>query len=185
MRALCLGGSVWQVDIIRRARELGLETLVADISPDCPGRGAGHDFVQVDTNDRDALVALARDRRIDIVLAEQTDRVVPVAAFINDALRLRGLRPNVAERFTDKYAMRRALRGKVPMPPFEEVATPEAALAFARRHGYPVVLKPKRAQSSMGVFKVDGPRALSESFPESMAQSHDRKILVEGFIQGP
>jgi biotin carboxylase len=71
------------------------------------------------------------------------------------------------------------------MPPFEEVATPDAALAFARRHGYPVVLKPKRAQSSMGVFKVDTPRALSESFPASLAQSHDGRILVEGFIQGP
>jgi len=185
MRALCLGGSVWQVDIIRVAVKLGLETLVADISPDCPGRSAGNDFVQVDTNDRDALVAIARDRRIDIVLAEQTDRVVPVAAFINDALGLPGLRPNVAERFTDKFAMRTALHGKVPMPPFEEVATADAALAFARRHGYPVVLKPKRAQSSMGVFKVDDPGTLCESFASSVAQSHDGKILVEGFIRGP
>src|SRR5947207_15274510 len=113
MRALCLGGSVWQVDIIRRARELGLETLVADISPDCPGRGAGHDFVQVDTNDRDALVARARDRRIDIVLAEQTDRVVPLAAFINDALCLCELRPNVAERFIDSVCTSMSLRGVV------------------------------------------------------------------------
>jgi len=159
--------------------------VVADISPDCPGRKAGRHFVQVDTNDRDALVAIARARRIDIVLAEQTDRVVPVAAFVNSALALPGLRPDVAERFTDKYAMRRALLGKVPMPPFEEVATPDAALAFARRHGFPIVLKPKRSQSSMGVFKVDSPSALGELFPESMAQSHDGKILIEGFIQGP
>jgi biotin carboxylase len=185
MRALCLGGSIWQVDIIRRARELGLETLVADISPDCPGRSTGDDFVQIDTNDGERLVAIARDRRVDLVLAEQTDRVVPVAAFINDALGLPGVRPAVAERFTDKYAMRKALQGKVPMPSFDEVATPEAALAFAGRHGYPIVLKPKRVQSSMGVFKVDTAYELCARFPESMVHSHDGKILVEDFIQGP
>jgi biotin carboxylase len=185
MKALCLGGSIWQVDLIRRAGEMGLETLVADISPDCPGRRAGHAFVQVDTNDRGALLSIARNHGIDLVLAEQTDRVVPIAAFINDALDLPGLRPEVAERFTNKLTMRMALRGKVPMPAFEELSTPDQALDFARLNGYPVVLKPKRAQSSMGVFKVDGPKELCDAFAETLAQSQDGKILVERFIHGP
>src|SRR5215831_5130183 len=128
MKALCLGGSVWQVDLIRRAGELGLETLVADISPDCPGRRVGHAFVQVDTNDCGALLSIARDHGINVVLAEQTDRVVPIAAFINEALDLPGLRPAVAEHFTDKLTMRKALHGKIPMPAFREVATPREAL---------------------------------------------------------
>ena len=46
----------------------------------------------------------------------------PVAAFISDALGLPGMRAKVAERFTDKFAMRRALQGKVPMPAFQEVS---------------------------------------------------------------
>src|SRR5262249_13986255 len=131
MKALCLGGSIWQVDLIRRAGEMGLETLVADISPDCPGRRVGHAFVKVATNDRGALLSIARDHGIDLVLAEQTDRVVPIAAFINEALDLPGLRPEVAERFTNKLAMRMALRGKVPMPAFEELSRPDQALDFA------------------------------------------------------
>jgi carbamoyl-phosphate synthase large subunit len=185
MKALCLGGSIWQVDLIRRAGEMGLETLVADISLDCPGRRIGHAFVQVDTNDRGALLSIARDHGISLVLAEQTDRVVPIAAFINDALDLPGLRPEVAERFTNKLAMRKALQGKVPMPDFEEVSTPSEALEFARLNGYPVVLKPKRAQSSMGVFKVDDAKALCEAFAETVVHSQDGKILLERFIDGP
>jgi biotin carboxylase len=122
MKALCLGGSIWQVDLIRRAGELGLQTVVADINPECPGRTVGDVFVQVDTNNGQALVAIARQHGADMVLAEQTDRVVPVAAFINDALGLPGMRAKVAERFTDKFAMRRALQGKVPMPAFQEVS---------------------------------------------------------------
>jgi carbamoyl-phosphate synthase large subunit len=185
MKAFCLGGSVWQVDLIRRAGEMGLETLVADINPDCPGRSVGSAFVQVDTNDRGALLSIARDHRINLVLAEQTDRVVPIAAFINEALELPGLRPDVAERFTNKLTMRKALQGKVPMPGFEEVSTPNEALDFASLNGYPVVLKPKRAQSSMGVFKVDDPKGLCGAFADTVAQSQDGKILLERFIDGP
>jgi hypothetical protein len=37
--ALMLGGSRWQSDIIRRASEMGLRTLVADISSRAPSRG--------------------------------------------------------------------------------------------------------------------------------------------------
>jgi biotin carboxylase len=185
MKALCLGGSAWQVDLIRRAGELGLETLVADINPDCPGRAAAKAFVQVDTNDRGALLEIARNHAVDLVLAEQTDRVVPVAAFLNETLGLPGIRPEVAERFTDKAAMRNALRGKVPMPAYAEISTREEAVAFGAREGYPLVLKPKRAQSSMGVFKVDGPEAVLVAFTDSQAHSQDGRILVERFIEGP
>src|SRR5256885_13663337 len=146
MKVLCLGGSRWQTDVIRRASELGLETLVADIDPDCPGRAAGDEFVRVDTDDAEALVELASVHRAQLVLAEQTDRVVPVAAQINAELGLPGLRPEVAKRFTDKSVMRRALRGTVPMPPYQEVSCREEALGFAEREGYPVVVKPNRRQ---------------------------------------
>lgn len=185
MKALCLGGSAWQMDLIRRAGELGVETLVADINPECPGRTVSHAFVQADTNDRQALLNLARQHRVELVLAEQTDRVVPMAAYLNEALGLPGLRPNVAARFTDKWVMRQALQGKVPMPAFQQVSTPDEALAFADLQGYPVVLKPKRAQSSMGVFKVDDARALKKCFQDSLAHSQDERILVERFIEGP
>jgi biotin carboxylase len=185
MKALCLGGSQWQADVIRRARELGLETLVADIDPGCPGRAAGDEFVQLDTDDAEALVELARARRVDLVLAEQTDRVVPVAAQINAELGLPGLRPDVAERFTDKSVMRRALQGAVPMPAYQEVSRREEALAFAEREGYPVVLKPKRRQSSIGVFVAESPDVLAARFADSVSESQDGRILVESFIDGP
>jgi biotin carboxylase len=37
----------------------------------------------------------------------------------------------------------------------------------------------------MGVFKVDNPYALRNCFKDSLAQSHDGRILAERFIDGP
>ena len=185
MKALCLGGSKWQTDLIRRAGELGLETLVVDIDPGCPGAALADTFVAVDTNDVAVLIEIARSAGVHLVLADQSDRVVMVAAQINVALDLPGLRPEVAVRFTDKREMRAALLGKVPMPAFEEISDAREATAFAEREGYPIVLKPKRAQSSIGVFKVDDASSLEECFPLTRKASQDGRILVERFVAGP
>jgi len=183
--AMILGGSRWQLDLIRAARRAGLRTVVTDIQADPPGRAEGDEFVQIDTNDREGLLAIARARGVGLVLAEQTDRTVPIAAWLNEQLGLPGIRPDVAKRFTDKYAMRNALRGSgVPMPEYAEVETAEEAVACAGRWGYPVVLKPKSSQSSIGVFKATSDDQIGRHFPQTAGESKDGRILVEQFIEG-
>ena len=183
--ALILGGSHWQRDLIKRAAALGLRTIVADISADAPGRFDADEFIQIDTNDRDGLLKISRNKQISIVLADQTDRVVPVAAFLNEELGLNGIRPDTAQVFTDKLAMRKALAGSdVRMPRYAEVATVREALQAATKWGYPSILKPKNSQASLGVFKVADEHELRDHFAASMNESRDGRILVEEFIDG-
>lgn len=183
--ALIIGGSRWQTDIIRRAAEMNLRTVVTDIAAEAPGRAFADEFVQIDTNDREGLLEIARARKVDLVLAEQSDRVVPVAAYLNERLDLPGIRPATARVFTDKYAMRNALAGSgLPMPRYAEVATAAEALGAADDFGYPVVLKPKNSQSSLGVFKVDDADELRAQFADSLQESRDGRILVEEFVAG-
>ncbi len=184
-KALILGGSVWQLGIIQRAADLGLYVVVADISADAPGRNLAHEFIVLDTNNKEALTELARERNIDIVIAEQTDRVVPVAAYINQKLGLYGILPEVAYRFTDKYAMRNHLVGMdIPMPAYQEIENISEAMNFIALHGYPVVLKPKNSQASLGVFRISHGSDLQKYFNETKKISTDGKILIEEFIEG-
>src|SRR5437764_14538488 len=185
-RALIIGGSRWQLDLIKRASEFGLFILVADISADAPGRQLANQSIQIDTNDRAALLEIARQNSVNVVLADQSDRIVPVAAFLNEQLGLNGIRPETARVFTDKYAMREALAlSAVAMPKYMEVSTVEEAAASACKWGYPLVLKPKKSQASLGVFKVDDEGELRERFAASMNESGDGRILREEFIDGP
>jgi carbamoyl-phosphate synthase large subunit len=172
------------MDLIRRARDFGLETVVADIDPACPGRSLADLFVEMDTSDGEAMVEVAHRYGVRLVLADQSDRVVPIAALINERLDLPGLRPDVAERVTDKSVMRRTLAGSVDMPAFAEVADVDAATAFAGSVGYPVVLKPKRAQSSIGVLKANAADEVRRAYPTTAAASTDGSILIEQFVDG-
>lgn len=48
--------------------------------------------------------------------------------------------------------------------------------------GYPVFVKPARGGSSIGTSRVDSPDALEAAI--SAAREHDRKVLVEAFVDG-
>ncbi len=183
--ALIIGGSRWQCDLIKRAGELGLRTVVTDISEVAPGKFLADEFIQIDTNDREELLRIARAKEVDVAITDQSDRTVPILAFLNQQLGLDGIQPETARVFTDKYAMRNALAGSdVRMPRYAEVASVADALKAIEQWGYSAILKPKDSQSSFGVFKVDNETQLRACFAASLKESHDGKILVEEFIEG-
>lgn len=183
---MIIGGGQWQVPLVRRAREMGLFTVVTDRSGDAPARRAADKFYQVDASDYDALVDVARQCEAELVVAEATDRHVPAAAYVNERLGLRGTDRATAERFTNKYSMRRALEhSSVCMPRYAEVRSVDEAVRFARASGYPVVLKPKALQASVGVYRVGAQAELEERFGSTLGEATDGAILVEEFVDGP
>ncbi len=182
---LVLGGGRWQLGVIEAVRRLGLRVVVADISADAPGRKLADEFVQIDTNDKAGLLEVARRIGAGLVLAEQTDRLVPVAGFINDTLGLPGITAAVAERFTNKLVMRRALEGTgAPMPRYEVVSSAAEAQEAARAIGLPVIVKPLQAQSSIGVTLVEDSAGVVPAFEEAQGAGSGGQALVEEFIDG-
>src|SRR5262245_24109326 len=182
---LILGGSPWQLDLIRATKRLGLPALVADISPNAPGREVADDFVEVNTDDREALRRIARDKNVRLVFSDQADRVVGTIGWLNDRLDLPGISFATAQKFTDKYLMRQGLLdADVEMPRHAHVNSMDLALRAAESFGYPAVLKPKLSWASKGVHKVDDATQLRQAFPRTLAESKDGFILVEEFVAG-
>jgi biotin carboxylase len=180
-----LGGSAWQLDLIRETKRLGHRTLVADISPNAPGRELADEFVEVNTDDRETLLRIAREKNVGLVFSDQADRVVGTLGWLNDRLGLPGISDATAQKFTNKFLMRESLRdADVEMPRYAHVNSIEAALAAAEAFGYPAVLKPKLSWSSLGVHKVDNPEQLRRYYALTLARSQDGGILVEEFIRG-
>ena len=80
-RLLILGGGLWQLEYVRRARQLGVETWVTDWAPDALARTEADHFEPIDLRDREATLRLAKAVRIDGVLTA-ADIGVPTAAFV-------------------------------------------------------------------------------------------------------
>ncbi|MEU0149742.1 ATP-grasp domain-containing protein [Streptomyces sp. NPDC006288] len=162
--------------------------------PVLPEAAAGVAVVR-STEDRGAVRAA-----VDGLIAEhgRPERVIAlhevdldVAAELREELGVPGETRAGLHPFRDKLAMTRRLAARdVPVPAAEAAPDHAAVAGFARRHGWPVILKPVRGTASSHVSRLDGPAELEAYvFPTGvplMAQSYlPHEILhVDGVVDG-
>ncbi|BDA65092.1 ATP-grasp domain-containing protein [Actinomyces capricornis] len=184
--ALILGASPLQVPMIRRARELGIRTVVVDMDPQAPGVALADEFHPISTNDVEAVTALARERGVDGVTTVGTDMPVRSIAAATQALGLPGLSEHTALICTDKGLMAQAFaQAGLPHPAFETLSTIEELQAAQERFERPFILKPLDSSGSRGVVQVDPATDLRQAFDYAMASARSGRILIEELLVGP
>lgn len=182
---LVLGAGRWQAELIQCLVSMKLRVVAADISPDAYGSKFASAFIQADTGNRQTMLEIARRHQVALIFSDQSDRVVPIIAWLNQQLELPGIQPPVASLFTDKYLMRQQLLGcGLRMPRYRLVRTIGEAGDFARQHGFPIVLKPRRSWASMGVVKVNRISELADAFRVSRSAASSDGLLAEGYVDG-
>ena len=185
-KVLILGASVLQVPMSRRARELGMRTVVVDHDPLASGVPLADEFHAVSTNDIPALVMLARSAGIDGVTTLATDMPVRSIAAVAETLGLRGVSRETALACTDKEVMAETFRhAELPHPAFAAVTTLEAAQGALKRIGPPVIIKPTDSSGSRGVVQVNSPEELPDAVAYARAASRTGRLLVEEVLRGP
>ncbi|MEV4892844.1 ATP-grasp domain-containing protein [Nonomuraea sp. NPDC055795] len=157
-------------DPLVAARALGLRSVV--FTPRPPGCGTAVDLMDhvdyVDVRHPERAVELARQvhRRSPIrgVLGYEEDATL-MAAHIAAALGLPAHPVAAAEAAMDKPTMKRLFqRAGVPCADFTVAADEEAAVAWARAGGFPVVVKPCRGGASQGVIRADDEASLRQAY---------------------
>ena len=81
-RLLILGGSRISCEIVRKAQEMGIYTMVTDWYPleDSPAKQIADEYFMTSTADIPAMVNLINDKNVDGVITGFTDSVLPYYA---------------------------------------------------------------------------------------------------------
>ena len=180
---------------VRKAKGLGLHVLVLQH----PGKLAeapcelADEVRAVDYTDLEAVEAAARRLHEETGFAAALSLTEPGlegAGLINDLFGLGGTGLETARRFRDKLAMRRHLAATrasagaaaAPLTRRGDLDT------FARRHGYPFVVKPTNGTGSYGVVRVTDTRTADAAWDtvrtlngQPMART-TMPFAVEGFM---
>ncbi|WP_433433043.1 ATP-grasp domain-containing protein [Nonomuraea sp. CA-141351] len=124
-----------------------------------------------------AAHALARRHPLAGVIASNESDLLR-SAVLRERYRLPGQRVNEAMAFRDKLTMRRtAEAGGIAVPRFQDVRSLDDAMSFAVLHGFPVVMKPRRATGAQGVGVARTPAELRGAF--AGASAFPGGLLVE------
>src|SRR6185295_2506701 len=185
LRLLILGGGVYQVPLIRRARELDLETIVVTPEGPFPGIRLGDQHWDLDTTDAEAVLRAARSYGIDGIATTGTDVCLPTLGRVVDELGLRGPSGSSARMSADKTLMKRAFKKHgVPTAEFEIVESWADARDASRRLGLPLIVKASDSSGSRGVTRVDSADELESAWGRALAVSRNRLIVLERCLEG-
>jgi biotin carboxylase len=136
----------------------------------------------------DLLAFLARDRRIDRVIALEEFDVV-TAALMREHLCLAGLSSSRAKVFRDKLSMAvHSERAGIKVPEFVQLLNHEAVSEYMARVPGPWVIKPRSDVSAIGIKKIEQPDEVWRAIEEMNARENLRErasyYVLARFIPG-
>ena len=150
-----LGGSIYQTYAIKAAREMGYYVITCDYLPDNPGHQYAHEYHNVSTTDKKAVLELARKLKVDGVVAYASDPAAPTAAYVCEKLGLPTSPYKSVEILSKKHLFRQYLAEHgFNVPKAKSYKTLGEAEADIDNFRLPVMVKPVDSSGSKGINKL-------------------------------
>lgn len=185
-KILLLGGSAQQIIAIKTAKRLGCYTILCDFLPDNPGQHEADKFYLVSTTDKEAVLKVAKDEKVDGVLAYASDPAAPTAAYVAEKLGLPGSPYESVEILCNKDKFRSFLSENGFCTPKAKGYTNIAEALDDIRSGFfktPVIVKPVDSSGSKGVGRIDSVKEADDKLNYAMSFSRGHRIIVEEYVE--
>lgn len=183
-KILLLGGSAQQVIAIETAKRLGFYTVLCDYLDDNPGQFVADKFYLVSTTDKEAVLKVALEEKIDGVIAYASDPAAPTAAFVAEKMGLPTNPYKSVEILCNKDKFREFLKNNGFNTPFAMgFNNYDVVLENFNKFKLPVIIKPVDSSGSKGVQRIDSISELKSSFDKAMSFSKSKTVIIEEFVE--
>lgn len=184
-KLMLLGGIRYLLPVIHAAHEQGYYVITADYFPDNIAHKYSDEYVNVSIIDQDAVLDVAKKKRIDGIMSFGVDPGVISASYVQNCLGLPSFGPYesvVILQNKDKFRSFLADNG-FNVPRTRSYSDAEKALGEAPLLDYPVIVKPTDSAGSKGVTRVDNALALKNAIQSAFNNSISKRIIIEDFIE--
>ncbi len=181
--ALVLGTNAGQADLIRHLKSIdwtviGCSPIVGEV-----GQQFCDVVEHVNIVDIDALEAVARKHKVDIIYSISSDVAIKSVVALSERM---GLPHFFDSAFIDlldnKAALRAFLKQHDLSPvPFMQVSSVDEAAGWT---DFPCVVKPVDGQGQRGVLKVSNTAELNAAIAQGLEISRSKKAIVEAYLDG-
>ena len=184
-KAIVLGGTIPHKALIENLKQRGYYVILLDYYKNPPAKEAADRHIQESTLDKDKVLEVARQEKVDLVISTCIDQANVTACYVGEKLGLPiPYSYQTALDISDKSSMKTMMRqGGIPTSHFIHVEK-ETSLNLAGLT-FPLVVKPSDSNGSKGVRRVDSPGELDQYLADSITISRNNKAIVEEFVEGP
>ncbi len=180
-KILLLGGSAQQIIAIETAKKHGYYTVLCDFLPDNPGQYHADKFYLTSTTDKEAVLKVAKNEKIDGVLAYASDPAAPTAAYVAEQLGLPTNPYKSVETLCNKDCFREFLRNNGFNTPVAKGCSDKKV--NQRDFQLPVIVKPVDSSGSKGATVLHSWEDLEAAMDFAFSFSRSHRVIVEEFIE--
>ncbi len=181
-RLAIIGASYLQEPLIRKAKEMGLETHVFAWAAGDVGEKIADHFYPISITEKDEILDKCRQIGIDGICSIASDLAVVTVNYVAEHLGPVGNGSENTLLSTNKYNMRRAFAEDGDPSPRSIIV--ESVEDIGCELTFPVIVKPLDRSGSRGVCKVFDRSELDRAITEAKDQGFIKKALVEEFVSG-
>ena len=178
-KILLLGGSSQQVIAIETAERLGLYTILCDYLPDNPGQFHADKFYQESTTDKEKILQIAQEEKIDYIIAYASDPAAPTAAYVAEKMGLPTNPYKAVETLCNKDIFREFLKSHgFNTPRAVGFKSKEDAIADIGNFTLPIIIKPVDSSGSKGATVLRDLSGLDAALDFAFSFSRGHRIIV-------
>lgn len=186
-KLMLLGGIRYLLPAIEAAHKHGIYVITVDYLPNNIAHKYSDEYhnVSILEKDKEKVLALAKELKIDGILSYAVDPGVVAAAYVAEQMGL----PFTCSYETacilqDKSRFRKFLADNgFNVPNAKGYDNEDDALKDADYFNWPVIVKPVDSAGSKGVSRVDAPKDLPKAISHALEESHNGHFIIEDFLE--
>ena len=181
-KLMLLGGIRYLIPVIKAAHDLGAHVITADYLPDNIAHKYSDEYVNVSIIDKEAVLKVAQEKKIDGIMSFGVDPGVVTAAYVAEKLGLPTPPLESVEILQNKDKFRDFLERNGFNCPFHKSYSLKDE-ALQDKYDFPVIVKPVDSAGSKGCVRVDELKDLPRAIDAALAESHAKRFIIERFLE--
>ena len=182
-RLAVIGGSYLQLPVVRKAKEMGIETHCFSWADGAVCADVADYFYPISIVEKEEILKKCQEIGIDGITTIASDTAVVTVNYVASQMGLRSNPEEYSEVTTNKYKMRQCfMDNNVPSPKFTLVDNDDHYQITGFK--FPLIVKPTDRSGSRGVEKVLDPVQLEEAIDRARKESFEHKAIIEEFVTG-
>ncbi len=184
-KLMLLGGIRYLLPVIEEAHKLGIYVITVDNIENNIAHKYSDEFHNVSIIDKEAILTLAKELRIDGIMSFAVDPGVVTAAYVAEKTGLPfQCSYDTACILQDKARFRQFLKDNgFNVPNARGYDNAKDVIKDIDYFNWPIIVKPVDAAGSKGVSRVDNPKELDKAIDFAFLCSIGKKIIIEDFLE--
>jgi carbamoylphosphate synthase large subunit len=184
-KLMLLGGLRYLLPVIEAAHQQGYYVITCDYLPHNIAHKYSDEYVDVSIVDKEAVLKVARDKKIDGIMSFAVDPGVITASYVQNEMGLPSFGPYESVCILQNKDRFRAFLTEhgFNVPKAKGFGSMNEALAAKDWYPWPVIVKPTDSAGSKGVSRVDRYEDLKPALEDAFEHSISGRVIVEEFIE--